>query len=77
MCMGFLPPLVPADAPNLLCEQGTFVPVGFNSSKPLEVGGARLPRKSETCVRSVSARNRTNRFREAVQGNKAGSEFIY
>ena len=72
-----MPPLLPADAPNLFCQQGSLVPVRFYSPKSFELGGARLPRKGKTCIRPLSASNRTHRFREAVQGDKAGSEFIY
>ena len=69
MCIRFLPPLLSADAPNLLCEQGSLVPVKFYSPTSFKLGGAtRLPRKGETCIRPVSARNRTHRFREAPGG---------
>ena len=34
MCIKCLPPLLPAKAPNLICEQGSLVPVRFNFSKP-------------------------------------------
>ena len=68
---------VGVEEPHLFREQGSLAPVRF-ISKPLELGGAtRWPREGEACIRPVPARNRTNSFREAVQGDKAGSEFVH